>query len=593
MSPEQPSVQAAESLLTERYAPLALALSGRRLQFAQAREGERTHTDGEIVYLARTAADADRAIEIAVQCALLAAGSLAPRYILSVLGRPQRARRYLALETARVLHSASLLTRLVIRERLQLSALVAETTEESLRLAQDPRVDVPDEPLLGELRPSRLLARTGPLALGAARPEDLRKAQQPATPDTPELDDDEEAEDMPSLLDKFAPPFNVFSPMADLLRKLLGARRGASAQAPGMEVPTGSVRPALAPSPRGQRAAYSIEWNEAESPARLISRWVYPEWDCLKQQYRAEWCVVHEVPAVWTTDRAEAAPFHRDPLLEAGLRRLALAMARERRQLDGDDLDLDAAVDLAVRQESNRRRGASDEARAAIYSELQRTRRDLAALVLLDVSGSSAERMGGGKSVLAEQLQTAAALTQALHSVGDRVAALAFHSRGRDCVRAILLKSFDDADTHRAIRDMLSLKASGYTRLGAGIRHATHRLAHDSGVERRLLVVISDGVPYDDGYSGHYGCRDVLCALEECADQQVRVLWLSFGAMADELRAGLEQGSHTLVLADNYQALRRRLAGVIAQALVTQRRSLPRRAFRKSGLPRLHGTVAQ
>jgi len=588
MSPEPQVTQAANGLLTERYAPLALALSGRRLQFALALEDERTHTNGETVYLARTATDTDRVVEIAVQCALLAGGSLAPRYILSVLGRPQRARRYLALETARVLRSASLLTRLVVRERLRLCPRVPATPDESLRLAQNPGVDIPDEPLLGELRPSRLLARSGPPASGAARLEDLRKAPSPLQPD-PELNDDEEAEDMPSFLEKFAPPFNVFNPMADLLRKLLGAQRGASAQAPGMEVPTSSVRPALAPSPRGQRAAYSIEVNEAESPARLISRWVYPEWDCLKQEYRAEWCVVHEVPAVWTTDRADAAPFRRDLLLEAGLRHLALAMSRERRQLDGDDLDLDAAVDLAVRRESNRRRGASDNARAAIYSELQRTRRDLGALVLLDVSGSSAERVGGGKSVHAEQVQTAAALTQALNAVGDRVTALAFHSRGRDCVRAILLKRFDDADQHRAIKDMLSLKPSGYTRLGAGIRHAANRLVQDSGVERRLLVVISDGVPYDEGYSGHYACGDALRALEECTDHQVRVLWLSFGTMADELRAGLEQGSHTLVCAEGYQDLRRRLAGTIARALVTQRRSLPRRASRKSGSARLQG----
>ena len=60
-----------------------------------------------------------------------------------------------------------------------------------------------------------------------------------------------------------------------------------------------------------------------------------------------------------------------------------------------------------------------------------------------------------------------------------------------------------------------ALRPGHYTRLGAAIRHASHRLAARAR-QRRLLLVITDGKPNDlDHYEGRYGLEDSAWAVRE------------------------------------------------------------------------------
>lgn len=559
--------------LSGRYGPLAQALCGRALQFALGVEGQLTWTDGVTVFLNPRSGDADRRLEIAVQCGLLALGSFEAARLYGLVGRGERARRYLLLEAARLLREAPPLLQLVLGGRLAPPLTAAtRSSAESLARSNDRELPVDADFRYGELRPARLLTNREALARGAARPEDLRKppGAMTASPPDPELGDDEEADDVPGFLNRLMSlPFNTFNPLADLFRSLMGARSGgASDESPGAEIPTGSMRMSRRPPAHGQRAHYSLELEPDEGGSHLVSRWTYPEWDFMRGAYRPDWCVVHEVPAAATTDRLEPIRFRRDPLLEKGIQQLSLALAPVRRQLDGDELDLDAAVDSLLELAAGRRHGSASGETRRLYIAARRVRRDLGALVLIDMSGSSSEASGGGRSVLAEQLQTAAALTQALHRVGDRVSTLAFHSRGRDSVRAVQLKGFDQAWSQQALQHLLSLKPSGYTRLGAAIRHGTHRLAREAGTARRLLIVISDGIPYDLGYSGRYAFEDLQRALDAAAAQDVRILWLCFGDMEPQLAAKLAQPPFTRLVVRSYQDLRRQLARAMKQAVL-------------------------
>ena len=81
------------------------------------------------------------------------------------------------------------------------------------------------------------------------------------------------------------------------------------------------------------------------------------------------------------------------------------------------------------------------------------------------------------------------------------------------------------------------LEPSGYTRLGAGIRGAGEILKAEAGTPNRLLVVLSDGFPYDDGYEGRYAEADAFKALEELRADGVACLCLAIGtATTDSLR---------------------------------------------------------
>jgi nitric oxide reductase activation protein len=90
------------------------------------------------------------------------------------------------------------------------------------------------------------------------------------------------------------------------------------------------------------------------------------------------------------------------------------------------------------------------------------------------------------------------------------------------------------------------LQPSSYTRLGAAIRGAGEILKTEAGTPNRLLLVLSDGVPYDDGYEGRYAESDAHKALDELRSEGVACLCLSIGATTttDALERVFGSASH-------------------------------------------------
>jgi nitric oxide reductase activation protein len=210
--------------------------------------------------------------------------------------------------------------------------------------------------------------------------------------------------------------------------------------------------------------------------------------------------------------------------LRRPLARLGAGLARIHRRPQGDDVDVDAAVEARVAALAG---SAPDE---AVYVESLRRRRDLSVLVLLDISGSAREPGPAGRTVHEHQRSAAAALTTALHDLGDRVALYAFNSQGRRAVRVTRVKGFDDRLDGRAVRRLAGLVPAAYTRLGAAIRHGGALLEERGATERRLLLVLSDGFAYDYGYEGPYGEADARRALAEVRRRGTGCLCLSVGA---------------------------------------------------------------
>jgi nitric oxide reductase activation protein len=207
---------------------------------------------------------------------------------------------------------------------------------------------------------------------------------------------------------------------------------------------------------------------------------------------------------------------------------LGVGLEPTRRERQGDDLDLDAVVELEVERQAGDAAG-----HARVYVDHLRRRRDLGVLVLLDISGSSGEADATGRSVHAHQREAAGALLDALEGLGDRVAAYGFQSRGRAAVHFARVKAFDDPLDARAYARLGGLEPGSFTRLGAAVRHATHILETKAGTPRRLLVVLSDGFAYDHGYEGAYAEADARRALTEAREQGIGCLCLSLGATTE------------------------------------------------------------
>ena len=197
------------------------------------------------------------------------------------------------------------------------------------------------------------------------------------------------------------------------------------------------------------------------------------------------------------------------------------------RQVQGGDIDIDAAVEARVELMAG---SAPDE---AVYIDSLRRRRDLAVLLLLDISGSVTEPGAMGQTVHEQQRAAAGALTVAFHDLGDRVALYAYHWQGRSAVHLMPVKRFDDDLDTLVMRRLHGLVPCAYSRLGAAIRHGAAVLEERGGTSRRLLVVLSDGLAYDHGYERVYGAADARHALAEARRRGTACLCLSIGASTD------------------------------------------------------------
>jgi nitric oxide reductase activation protein len=301
----------------------------------------------------------------------------------------------------------------------------------------------------------------------------------------------------------------------------MSRQRGEGSGADG--APMGAVRGGhkVGPHARPLPVPIRISGDDRPGPAGGVTGVLYPEWDERKGRYRPDWCRVLELPLGPAPTPGEGG--ERDEVLHRRLARLGLGPMVQRGRPQGDDIDVDALIDATV----DLRSGHSP--REHVYLERRNLRRDLGVLVLLDASGSATETDPEGRSVHEHQRKAAATLVATLEELGDRVALYAFRSQGRSSVSMMPLKRFS-ARFGNSGRGWLShLEPAGYTRMGAAIRHAGELLKHEAGTPSRLLVVLSDGFPYDDDYEGPYAEGDAHRALAELREDGVACVCLSIG----------------------------------------------------------------
>jgi nitric oxide reductase NorD protein len=264
---------------------------------------------------------------------------------------------------------------------------------------------------------------------------------------------------------------------------------------------------------------------------RLAGKHTYPEWDYRAGAYLADHVRVLEGPA-------EEAPSEPGFLHDEGTRQRINAVRRRfealrpkretlRRQVDGSEFDMDALVrsrcDLA----------ADGHGSDGIYLTTRPHARDLAVLVLIDISRST-ESWIEGRQVLAIEKEALAALSLGLKASGDSHAIHAFSSARRDRVFLQPLKDFDEPAGGRVLRRIEALRPGHYTRMGAALRHAAGILAERPN-RHRLLLLITDGKPNDlDHYEGRYGIEDTRMAVIEARRQGLAV----FGVTIDKKAQG-------------------------------------------------------
>jgi nitric oxide reductase activation protein len=289
---------------------------------------------------------------------------------------------------------------------------------------------------------------------------------------------------------------------------------------------------------------------------------MYPEWDTFQNRYRQNHCQVVE----YDTDLSSSDPVPPPDAVHALRRRLARisrSLERHRRQESGGELDLDSLVDMTVSAAAGR---AVD---ARVYEARRRTAPNLAVALLLDASGSTGEGRADGSRVYDQQRRVLANLASALEDLGYRVTVYAFHSNGEKNVRMIRIKTFDDRFDQAARARLGALGPSGFTRMGTAIRHAAELLRRGAGIERQLIVMLSDGFPYDHGgYEGTYAEADTRRALVEARGRGIACACLNFAPPEEDNRLDrIFKGSAHLRVGDINPEFPAQVASLFTDAL--------------------------
>ena len=509
------------------FGMFASAFAGRPVAVDGQLPGDPPWTDGQTVFIDTSAPFRTTLEAIAVQASMIAAGSLDPDVVRPLARHSRLARRYLAIEGHRALiANADVLPRVLTSLGAADVAARSASPAESLTVASG-KGQIADAPAeFGIIRASKVLAVSARAAKQTEQETAAHVSRRQQSQELTDLGDDENDDsDDPDL---FTSPVGGGGFIGKWLKKMLSTARktGSGGGPPGADTPTHRTNSGK----RGANAVSSLASASSENVidhvSDLRSRGVkYPEWDFSRKSYRPDWCTVFEIEPVTKGSASSAID---DAIgLRRPLARLGMGLYRRHRQPQGDDIDIDAAVEAHVELIAG---SVPDE---AVYLDSLRRRRDLSVLLLLDISGSTAEAGTLGRTVHEQQRTAVANLTVALHDLGDRVALYAYYSQGRSAVNILPVKRFDHHLDSHVIRRLNSLEPGAYSRLGAAIRHGAAVLEARGGTSRRLLVVLSDGLAYDHGYERAYGAADARRALSEARRRGTGCVCLTVGAGTD------------------------------------------------------------
>jgi hypothetical protein len=520
-----------------RFELLASAIAGRSVTIEPSDERYEAWTDGATIFVNPDAPIGTPLGSVVIQAALLGAGSLEGEVLERLARSTKLCRRYLSLEGHRSLGTLEPVLPASVRRLYdpEISAFSASPAH-SLAIASSSQA-LPDPPAeFGVIRPRQIRRRV----VDAPGPDPAPAAFQPRSQGRELLSDlDDDVEDPFDGPDLVSSPIGGGGAIGRLLKGLFKSSRSSNTGPPGADAPTHRSRLGTRMS-RNFGLAPALP-DPSSGGAFAPHPTVYPEWDVHRGGYRPDWCTVVPVDPPPSTTITFTSPDA--TAIRRSLSHVGVAPERRHRQLQGIDIDIDAVVESRVQTVA----GSVPE--EAVYVDLVRGRRDLGVLVLLDVSGSSGEPSVAGGTVHEQQRRAAASLTVALAELGDRVALYAFRSQGRAAVQVERMKRFDDRMDATVLRRLARCEPGAYTRLGTAIRHGTSLLARESGVSRRLLVVLSDGFAYDHGYEGGYGEADARRALSEARRLGTGCVCLSIGASTEaaKLRRVFGTAAHASV----------------------------------------------
>jgi hypothetical protein len=256
------------------------------------------------------------------------------------------------------------------------------------------------------------------------------------------------------------------------------------------------------------------ELEEIEKESRFRRTVFYDEWDNALEDYKKDWCRVREIDMPATSLQFYDRTVQQNYGMVSLLRRHFGLLRPDRikrifREERGDDLDLDALIESVVERQA----GVAPSDR--VYIRRDKKLRDVSVAFLVDMSSSTGEMLPSGKRIIDVEREGLVMMAEALESIGDRWAVYGFSTERKDKVDFHVIRDFDEPFNDDVKMRFEGIKPIAQTRLGAAIRHANRLLGRQNSLIR-LLVLLSDGRPYDIDYGDmDYAVEDTKMALWE------------------------------------------------------------------------------
>jgi hypothetical protein len=327
-----------------------------------------------------------------------------------------------------------------------------------------------------------------------------------------------------------------------------------------------------------------LHQHSGELHSHELFSFVYPEWDHVAGEYLRNWCCVKES----RIDAAASSQYYEEtlrgygplmPQLRSQFERIAREGLRKlRRMPDGEELDLDAAIESWV----DLRAGLSPSEQ--VYTSRQKMARDVAVAFLVDKSSSTAEHVEPGaalvpgaaiktlhgrnyRTILDLEKETTALLMATLERIGDTYGIYFFSGSGREDVKFQVLKDFEERLSDRVTARIDNIKPLHTTRMGPAIRHTVRKLRAQES-RTKLLMLISDGRPFDLDYGQQYGegaevdyaIHDTRQALNEARQAGIKPFVLTIDPQGNDYLRTMCEGIDYEVLDDINQLPARLLA---------------------------------
>jgi len=317
----------------------------------------------------------------------------------------------------------------------------------------------------------------------------------------------------------------------------------------------------------------SETWSDGETPEQGLEdgevAFNYDEWDRELVDHRVGWCrVIEKKVKRGSRDFVDDTRERYKGVVSSIRHQFQLMkpenLARITNELDGEDYDLNAVVDFFID------RRADGQQSERIYTKRLRRRRDVAVSFLLDQSSSTARTIGRhplqpythpGRRIIEIEKEGLVLMSEALEAVGDVYAINGFTSEGRRNVKFYVLKDFQEHYSEEVMRRIGGITYQNNTRLGAAIRHASAKLEKQEA-RTRLLIVLSDGRPYDHDYGdARYARDDTREALIDAKSRGITPFCITIDRESEsELRDLYGEIGYTII--DDVMTLPERLPGI-------------------------------